>query len=387
MEVVYVSDENYLRFVDISAKSLLKVNPDAHITVVSPVKLATKFDNVVIPLEGVYRQRCDNDRITQTTYLKLFLTKLPYDKIIFIDPDTIVQKPLNELWNTDIKYLGMCESHDAGKIQAEDLGIEKYAISGVMLMNLKNLRKIGFTKKCLSSKAEPKLWCHEETLINVAMQGKIDYLPVKWNYCHKREYSSRALKPEDVAILHICGKDKSCMNYVPYDEIRQVKNFIKGKSVALVGNAKSIFDKANGKDIDAHEVVIRFNRGFITAPDAQGTKTDILILACELNLDEKASYKAYYSINRSGNTRCGDLTIGNKMRARLRAWIGKQPSSGFMAIDLCREAGAKSIDLYGFDFEKTPTFYNPEGYVTHHDYNTEEIIVRDLAVRGVLTIN
>ena len=387
MEIVYVSDENYLRFVEISAKSLLKVNPDAHITVVSPVKLETKFDNVVIPLEGVYRQRRANDRITQTTYLKLFLTELPYDKIIFIDPDTIIQQPLDELWNTEVKYLGLCESHDAGKEQALDLGIERYAITGVMLMNLKALRRLGFTKKCLNAKAEPKLWCHEETLVNVAMQGKIEYLPEKWNYCFRREYKGRELKPEEVAISHICGKNKQAMLYEPYSEIEEVKKYIAGKTVAIVGNAKSIFDKANGKAIDSHEVIIRFNRGFITQPKAQGSKTDILLLACELNLDEKASYKAMYSVNRSNNTRCGDLTIDNKMRARLRAWIGKQPSTGFMAIDLCREAGASKIDLYGFDFEKTPTFYNPADYVTHHDYDAEEKIVRDMAARGVLTIN
>ena len=75
------------------------------------------------------------------------------------------------------------------------------------------------------------------------------------------------------------------------------------------------------------------------------------------------------------------------MRARLRAWIGKQPSSGFMAIDLCREAGAAKIDLYGFDFEKTPTFYNPADYVTQHDYASEEAIVCNMAKLGILTIN
>ena len=387
MEVVYVSDENYLRFVDISAKSLLKVNPDAHITVVSPVKLVTKFDNVVIPLEGVYRQRCANDRITQTTYLKLFLTKLPYDKIIFIDPDTIIQQPLDELWNTEVQYLGLCESHDMGKEQAKDLGIERYANTGMMVMNLKALRRLGFTKKCLSAEANPKLWCHEETFLNVAMQGKITYLPEKWNYCFERKYKGRELKPDDVAISHIVGKNKQAMFYEPYSEIAEVKKYITGKTVAIVGNAKSIFDKANGKAIDSHEVIIRFNKGFVTAPAAQGSRTDILLLACELGLDEKASYKAVYSVNRSNNTRCGDLTIGNKMRSRLRAWIGKQPSTGFMAIDLCREAGASKIDLYGFDFEKTPTFYNPADYVTKHDYDAEEKIVCDMAARGVLTIN
>ena len=387
IEVVYVSDKNYMPYVEISAHTLLKVNPDAHITVVSPEPVTTIFDNVVIPLKQTYRQRGAHDRITQTTYLKLFLTELPFEKIIFIDPDTLIQKPLNELWNTEVEYIGLCESHDAGKEQAADLGIARYANTGVMLMNLPALRKIKFTQKCLKAKAEPKLWCHEETLLNVAMQGKITYLPEKWNYCFNREYGERTLDRFDVAILHIVGKNKSAMYQQPYDEIAEIKNYIAGKSVAIVGNAQSIFDTSHGADIDAHDVVIRFNRGFVTKPTAQGTKTSILILACELTLDEKASYKAMYSVNRSNNTKCGNYSIGNKMRAVLKAWIGKQPSSGFMAIDLCREAGASKIDLYGFDFEKTPTFYNPADYVTQHDYKTEEHIVHFLAGQGVLTIN
>ena len=172
-----------------------------------------------------------------------------------------------------------------------------------------------------------------------------------------------------------------------YDEIKPVKNFIKGKSVAIVGNATSIFDHRFGAEIDGHDVVIRFNKGFITDSKAQGSKTDIVILACELTLDEKASYKAKFYVNRSRKTRCGDLTIGDKMRSRLRALIGKQPSSGFMAIDLCMESGASKIDLYGFDFEKTPTFYNPVGYKTKHDYAKEKEIMLDLQKRGILTIN
>jgi len=387
MEVVYVSDEKYMPFVKTSAASLLKTNPDAHITVVSPEPVETDFDNVVIPLTEQYRKRKEHERISQTTYLKLFLTELPYKKILFIDPDTIVQKPLDELWNMEVEYLGMCEGHEASKIQAADLGVEKYVNSGVMLMNLENLRKIDFTKKCLAEHPEPKLWCHEETLINVAMQGKIKYLPVKYNYCYNRDYGDRTLDAEDVAIWHICGKNKSLMSYEPYEEIYEIKSFIKGKTVAIVGNARSIFDKQNGKDIDAHEVIIRFNRGFVTVPAAQGSRTDILMLACELSIDEKASYKSIYSVNRSMGTRCGNISIKNRIRRRLRAWIGKQPSTGFMAIDLCREAGAAKIDLYGFDFEKTPTFYNPEGYVTWHDYATEETIVRDLEKRGIVRIN
>ena len=342
---------------------------------------------MVINLNGEYKARSQNDRISKTTYLKLFLTELKVDKIICIDPDTIIQKPLDELWKEPVRYIGLCESYIIGQRQAKELGLKKYGLSGVMVMNLKNLRKIDFTQKCLEVKAEPKLWCHEETLINVAMKGKLKFLPVKWNYCHNRDYGKNSVNEEDAAILHICGADKTYLNYEPYEEIRQVKNHIKGKSVAIVGNAKSIFDAGHGKEIDTHDLVVRFNKGFVTKKEAQGSRTDILLVACELNLDEKASYKAWFSINRSKNTKCGDLTISDRPRNALRALVGKQPTTGLMAIDLCLESGASQIDLYGFDFEKTPTFYNPEGYITPHDYDAEEKIVRNFQKRGLLQIH
>lgn len=174
---------------------------------------------------------------------------------------------------------------------------------------------------------------------------------------------------------------------LPYDEIKEVKDFIKGKSVAVVGNAKSIFDHRFGADIDGHDVVIRFNKGFVTETETQGARTDILILACDLTLDEKARYRAKFYINRSKRTKTGELTISDDRRRVFRIILGAQPSTGFLAVDLCMMSGAKRIDLYGFDFEKTPTFYNPAGYKTKHDYAKEKEIMLDFQKRGVLTIN
>lgn len=381
MRIVYVADRNYMPYVEISAKSLLKVNPDAQITVVSPEPVETEFENFVIPLQREFRHN-QNDRITSTTYLKLYLTELPYDKIIYLDGDTLVLQPINELWNMDCKYINLCETFS--KKHEKDIG-RKYGLSGMMVMNLKNLRTIDYTACCLRANPQVKHWQHEETLINVALRDFLKFIPIKWNYCHNREYGNKKLPLSEVGILHVCGQDKSFM-FQAYNEIKDVLKLIKGKTVAIVGNAQSIFGLNNGQAIDNHDVVIRFNRGFITKPESQGTKTSIVFLACELELDEKASYKAEYYVNRSRNTRCGDYTISDDDRARLRSWVGKQPSTGFMAIDICREAGAEKIDLYGFDFEKTPTFYNPVGYVTQHDYGTEEKLVADMEQRGVLTI-
>ena len=54
------------------------------------------------------------------------------------------------------------------------------------------------------------------------------------------------------------------------------KNLLEGKRVAVVGNAPSEIGRKKGAEIDAHDLVIRFNnfrlKGF---EDDYGSKTDI----------------------------------------------------------------------------------------------------------------
>jgi lipopolysaccharide biosynthesis glycosyltransferase len=101
MEIVYVFDKNYIPYFEMSVQSVLKFNPNAHITVVSPEKLDIPYKNVVIPI-GKQKHR-ENDRITDATYLKLMLPKLPLDKIIYIDADVLCLGSLNELWKMDLQ--------------------------------------------------------------------------------------------------------------------------------------------------------------------------------------------------------------------------------------------------------------------------------------------
>lgn len=169
--------------------------------------------------------------------------------------------------------------------------------------------------------------------------------------------------------------------------VAQLMEFIHGKNVAIVGNAQSIFETADGEKIDDADVVVRFNRGFIENPKAQGKRTDILFLACELTADELQQFDAQYTVNRSYKTKCGDITLDNTLRRRYRKKYDAYPSSGLMAIIMCINAGAKRIDIYGFDFGKTPTYYNPEGYVTRHEYEKEREIIKAWQDKGILTIN
>lgn len=380
MNIVYVFDKNYIPYYKISVKSLLKHNPKAKITVVSPEPLDLGVENIVMksPIK-----RIKGDRITEATYLKCMLPKLPYDKIIFIDADTIVQKSLAELWKKDIPYIAMAQTHKVIGRQKKEHNHDKYFLSGVMVMNLKAMREDKFTEKCFKPFDFDGVWQHEETIINHYFYDKITELDKKYNYCHNRKYEEPI--PEcSAVILHYCGGDKTDMEY--YKNLRPIKEFLKDKTVAIVGNAQSLFSERYGSEINKHDVIIRFTHGYITNPEAQGSKTTILISAEDLDKKRIREYNPLYIINRRQLIGNGtEYYFTNEDKNRVRLGLDGTPSSGILAIDLCDVAGCKKIDLYGFDWERTKTFYNPDWYKTEHNYSSEEMKIRidyDVNIHG-----
>lgn len=391
MIVCYCLDENYIEYAEISIQSVKKFNPQAHVIVVSeqPIRVKGADEYHIIKLPKIFRNRGIGDRITNTAYLKCFLTDLPYNKIIYLDGDTICQWPFKELWNMDCEYICLTESHNFGLKQAQAIGVEKYGLTGMMLMNLKNLRNINFEGKCLeveNTYPTPETgWQHDETCINVALKNKLTFIPVEWNYCINRTYKN-PIREIDAKILHYVGRQKELM-VKQYDGMGRLLKDINGKSVAIVGNAKSIFDKHNGNEIDKHDFIIRFNKGFIELPSSQGTQTTMVMLGTTIPRWRVQQYNAKWVINRSNKyDNFVDYIVPNIDRKRMRDKLEAQPSTGFMAIDICLTAQAKQIDLYGFDFEKTKTYYNEDSYITQHKYSEEEKIVLEYQRNGLLTI-
>lgn len=210
MRIIYCVDENYIKYTELSIESVLKHNPTAEITIVSlkPLKIGN-YENIVIPIERDFRVKNDHDRITKSAYLKCYLTQLPYDKIIFLDGDVICQAPLDDLWNMPCEYINICQTYTTNQAQA--LGLKRYALSGMMVMNLKNLRKIDFTEKCLEvERTFVGDWQHDETMINLAMKDKLTFIDQKYNYCRNRIYQN-PINEKDAVILHYVGNQKKDM--------------------------------------------------------------------------------------------------------------------------------------------------------------------------------
>lgn len=172
-------------------------------------------------------------------------------------------------------------------------------------------------------------------------------------------------------------------------KIKDELGYLSNCSVALVGNAQSIFDKQHGVEIDQHDVVVRMNAGWPIDPRCQGQRTDLLCLSMGLTaaeiLEKYGSPKLIWmtpkrrimhnSVKNRGlyiyPRKCWDL-----LREELE---GNRPSTGAMAIDLfCRQLGVQRISLYGFDFKKTKTFYLENDHVGPHRFDLEEILIRKI---------
>jgi hypothetical protein len=133
---------------------------------------------------------------------------------------------------------------------------------------------------------------------------------------------------------------------------------VSGRSVALVGNARSLAGGTAGTEIDAHDVVIRINRAPMPSPVSHGRRTDWLALAVRISAADLATLNPNLTLWMSHKRkRLAWAVVRRRFYLhpqaeirRLWATLGVQPTTGVMLIDLLAGSQAARIDLYGFDF-------------------------------------
>lgn len=221
MKIVYLCDENFVKYLNISIQTLLWHNPKADILVISNKKLDIKYNNLVYVPEKEFISQLrfnENDRITELSYYKLLLPEilLNDEKIIYIDCDTMIQKSLNDIWNMECQYLNVTEHYLPQKYPQN----EKHALMGFMLMNLKALREDNFKDKCLQNMDyKQDFWWHEEGLINLNYQDKLKYIDKKYHYCKGRSYKY-PIKESEAYILHFPCTTKRFM-FQMFSDLRE----------------------------------------------------------------------------------------------------------------------------------------------------------------------
>ena len=250
--VALATDENYLPYVKVLLRSIVantKWNLDFLILGNSvPETAQTALKDAFAQCENVSIRFIDVanlvagtavegfksswSHLTEASFHRLFLPQLLpcYDRLVYIDVDTVVCGDIAELYSTDIGDNLFCGAIDDGialwpvnhpeyakwlemnSFSAKDL--ESYVNSGVLLMNLKAFREASLLDRLLSTALETDKhsgFCDQDAL-NFVCRGRIKILDASWDIMTgaSKEMLQKQLSSmkEEPHLYHFTGKDK-----------------------------------------------------------------------------------------------------------------------------------------------------------------------------------
>ena len=156
--------------------------------------LEKKYDRCevnIIEISDENLKNANTKRYPLAAYYRLILAEIIPDlnRIIYLDGDTLIYDDLSEMYNLEMENNIILGFVDNSYKKAEEFGIQtyKYIVSGVLLINLKKIRKENITQKFFEfmDKYQDKLTQEDQTVINIVLHGRIGLLPPKfgmWNF-------------------------------------------------------------------------------------------------------------------------------------------------------------------------------------------------------------
>jgi hypothetical protein len=177
-----------------------------------------------------------------------------------------------------------------------------------------------------------------------------------------------------------------------------MKNWFENKTVAIVGNAESISKKHYGKDIDAHQVVVRINRGLLCCTkinhtkDSFGIKLDVWMFNLYNrnirlfydNIKHKLIKQNFYKMqmNEDLNNDNFDFSYPGEYYMDLKKhFLPKNPSTGLRALDYVSKCNPSLVNVYGFDWKETPTFYDKNASDVNHNFLKEKMYCEEKFIK------
>ena len=134
---------------------------------------------------------------------------------------------------------------------------------------------------------------------------------------------------------------------------------LSGKSVAVVGNARSLSNQNYGAKIDACDIIIRMHAAPLPTPQSHGTKTSWLALGMPIAqsiIDARAPERVLWMAKKRKRVRQRLATAKGFYLHPKSDWdtladtLNAPPTTGAMLIDLAARSNASAINLFGFDF-------------------------------------
>ncbi|MBO1308631.1 glycosyltransferase family 8 protein [Enterococcus sp. 669A] len=271
--VVTASDENYAPYLSVMLCSLLDhVSKDVSLNIYviddeisesSKEKLEETVQNnskqatiQYLTVDGqIYEDFLVSDHITTTAYYRISLPKIlkkyEYQKVLYIDADTLILDDVAKLYQADLQGKTIGAVIDPGQTKAlERLGIDSedyYFNSGVMVIDIERWNDNKITEKTIDflKNHSDKIIYHDQDALNAVLYEDWASLHPRWNMQtslifdrhpaptkqYEQTYKEGNATP---AIVHFTGHDKpwNTLEDHPYQD--EYMNLLKA----------SIFEKA-----------------------------------------------------------------------------------------------------------------------------------------------
>lgn len=237
INICYAPGENYAGLAAVSMVSVLKnAAPNDNINFIILYDKAKFSLNSVEKIKNVTNIRDCNIRfislnsedfkdfptanwVTVETWFRIKVTELcpEYDKILYLDCDTIVLDSLSDLFNKDLgdNFVGaVCDSWLCSKDN-------KYFNAGVILFNTEYCNNNNFFERVKSfvKKSKGELKFADQDVLNKVTFGKTLYLPEEYNYCENYFKTLDYEIMNNPKIIHFVGPNPNrfdCMHSKKY---------------------------------------------------------------------------------------------------------------------------------------------------------------------------
>lgn len=211
--VFFAVDNGYIPFLGVALKSLIdntsKENKyaikilytsvsdenKARIKKYEKENISIEFVDLNKQLEEIKEKLYTRNYFSNTTYYRLFIPELypEYDKAVYIDSDTICLADIADLYNVDMEDNliaavpdGVVQTIDPFKDYVERVvGVadyNKYFNAGVIVMNLKELRKYKFEEKFIYMLGKIRFEvAQDQDYLNRLCKGRVKMIDYSWN--------------------------------------------------------------------------------------------------------------------------------------------------------------------------------------------------------------
>ncbi|MYM55000.1 glycosyltransferase family 29 protein [Thalassovita mangrovi] len=164
---------------------------------------------------------------------------------------------------------------------------------------------------------------------------------------------------------------------------------VRGKSVALVGNARALADTQQGAQIDAADIVVRLNTAPGRTDASHGARTDWIFTSVRLPqevLDDLTPARVFWASSKRKRLdyalarRPGFVLTPSALSQDLMGKLGSRPSTGMIATAALCALPFAQIRLHGFDFFSSLSLSGRRAAKdVPHDFDAERDLILQMA--------